>query len=877
MSGRDRALEAADCVLAVAFLAVLGALAGEIGQTWISGATGSLDGLRAGWLALLVAAAARVAVSPARGCIVAYFSTGRGLGWLLVVLLAGASMGLATWETLTPGGINSLGWGAVPERLVAFSSFSGAVLKGALALTAGWLAFSLVCARLEGKPPGEKLSRSARLLAPACVFVLMPFRHIVDVTRHFFFFAFLAASGFVIARQSCLLPASALSGRARGFFWDGEGGGRRGGTRLIIVLIVLFVVLVSLMNLRGHTLFQTTGKDLVLVQKMMESTLQGRFMYSELVGGYNYLAEHFSLFYLLILPFYALWPGGGLFLVVGTVAYALTALPLFLLARDRLRSDAVAGAFALAFLMFPFAQHSVLFKFHDVQLIAPAVAFAFYYLVKKRWTGFIIASAFLLICREDTFLYMMMFGLFAAVHLRERRRGAAIIAASLLWGVLVLKVFMPYFGRDMRGTGECFEYMGCYAHMGDGVGGVLKTFVTHPGKVFSVIFSPGQMKFFCGMMAPLGFLSLLSGWGLLLAGPALAGLMLSNREAMYGLHGHWLIAILPFIFIAAVLGSQRLLRWRGAGRGGSREIEVRQWLLVLILWLGIAGACSLGSSWFPPDSEFSPGQYRISSCVRRAHGLLDALPGGSSFAGQYRYQAHVASRTGRLQNWEHFEPLAEDGADMAFADSGNFDSENLAVALASRRYGVAGYGYGFLLLERGAPTDRNDEVFVDLCTLVEAEETAHHVGRDVGGLRENDPAARFCPRGARPGFLVFGAGRVYPLGRYQARFRLRSGRYEGAEQIGVLDVTAGDGSRQLARRELRAGDCDPQGDYCEIILPFEVKSSENMRLELRVWASGKADLWVDRVRVESLDAGAGEFYRTRMGEKKWRRLKKLGR
>ena len=877
MSGRDRALEIADCVLAVAFLAVLGGLAVELGLTWMSGATGALDGLRAAWLALLVAAAARVAVSPAQGRILAYFSTGRGLGWLSVVLFAGASMGLATWETLTPGGINSLGWGAAPERLAAFSSLSWAVLKGALALMAGWLAFSLTCARVEGKPPGEKLSRSARLLAPACLFALMPFRHIVHVGRHFFFFAVLAASGFVVARQSRLLSASALSVRVRGYLWEGEGGSRRGGTRLVIVLIVVYVVLVSFMNLRGHTLFQTTGKDLVLVQKMMENSLQGHFLHSELAGGYSYLGEHFSLFYVPIVALYALFPGVELLLILGTVAYALTALPLFWLARDRLRSDAAGTAFALGFLIFPFAQHSILFKFHDVQLIAPAVAFAFYFLVKKRWTGFAVAAAFLLMCREDTFLYVMMFGLFAAIALRERWRGAAIVAAGLLWGVLVFEVFMPYFGRGAGGPGDYARYMSRYSHLGDGLTGILGAIVRSPGAVLSIIFSADQMKFFCGMMAPLGFLALLSGWGLLLAGPALAELMLSGQESMYGLQGYWLIAVLPFIFIASVLGSERLLRWRGAGRGGSEEVRARQWLLVLILWLGIAGACSLGSSWFPPDREFSPGQYRVSSCVRYAHGLLARVPRGASFAGQYRYQAHVAGRAGTLYNWGHFAPLAEDSPDMAFADSTNFDSESLTVALASRRYGVAGYGCGYILLERGAPPDRNDEVFLDLYTLVEAEETAHHIGRNTVGLRENDPPARFCLRGARPGFLVFGAGRHYPLGRYRAHFRLRSGRYEGEGQVAVLDVTAGDGRRQLARREVRAGDCDPQGDYCEIVLPFEVDSSENRHLELRVWASGKADLWVDRVRVEPLDVGAGEFYRMRMGEKKWRKLKELGR
>ncbi len=87
------------------------------------------------------------------------------------------------------------------------------------------------------------------------------------------------------------------------------------------------------------------------------------------------------------------------------------------------------------------------------------------------------------------------------------------------------------------------------------------------------------------------------------------------------------------------------------------------------------------------------------------------------------------------------------------------------------------------------------------------------------------------------------------------------------KSVQILDLPSFDRTDDLRR----------SGEYEEIGVPFEIEEGKKS-LEFRVYVTGRADLWVERIVVSPLDADAEDFYRLRMGDKEWETLKeRLGR
>lgn len=115
--------------------------------------------------------------------------------------------------------------------------------------------------------------------------------------------------------------------------------------------------------------------------------------------------------------------------------------------------------------------------------------------------------------------------------------------------------------------------------------------------------------------------------------------------------------------------------------------------------------------------------------------------------------------------------------------------------------------------------------------------------------------ALFAPAGAKAGAVFFGQYDHLPAGRWRASFRLALGP-GGSGEAATLDVVARGGRQVLARRVLPVPGQD--GGFQAIDLDFELKAPVQ-DLECRVYASGLASLWLDRVTIGERPPGLGEY------------------
>ncbi len=104
----------------------------------------------------------------------------------------------------------------------------------------------------------------------------------------------------------------------------------------------------------------------------------------------------------------------------------------------------------------------------------------------------------------------------------------------------------------------------------------------------------------------------------------------------------------------------------------------------------------------------------------------------------------------------------------------------------------------------------------------------------------------------RPAYLCFGPYKMFPPGRFVARFRLRRGP---GKPPGYVDVAVDQGRRILARRELTPQVLPADGRWHDVTLSFQLDKVEV--LELRTYFSGGSDLAQDLVLVDFADTPQG--------------------
>src|ERR1700687_3808530 len=136
-----------------------------------------------------------------------------------------------------------------------------------------------------------------------------------------------------------------------------------------------------------HESYHSFGFDLGLFDQVFWNTTQGRpfesTMSQALPVPHSLLGDHFSPVFVLLMPFYLAVPHPETLLVLQTLALALGAWPVYLLAKLKL-PPGYALLWVLAyFLLVPLAYINM-YDFHEVAFAVAPLGFALYFLESGR-------------------------------------------------------------------------------------------------------------------------------------------------------------------------------------------------------------------------------------------------------------------------------------------------------------------------------------------------------------------------------------------------------------------------------------------------------------------------------------------------------------
>src|ERR1700694_2729922 len=131
--------------------------------------------------------------------------------------------------------------------------------------------------------------------------------------------------------------------------------GREG--RIGFGLAAAYFIVFSTLSVLRHHAYRTAGFDMGLFDQVFWNTTQGRpfesTMSQALPVPHSLLGDHFSPLLLLLTPFYFAYPHPETLLVIQTLALALGAWPVYLLAKLKLAARYAIARAAGLFFFFP--------------------------------------------------------------------------------------------------------------------------------------------------------------------------------------------------------------------------------------------------------------------------------------------------------------------------------------------------------------------------------------------------------------------------------------------------------------------------------------------------------------------------------------------
>jgi uncharacterized membrane protein len=342
---------------------------------------------------------------------------------------------------------------------------------------------------------------------------------------------------------------------------------------LLLLVTVTYILEMSYQAVLRYDTFKATAFDLGNMDQVLWNTIHGRWFQftNQAVDWYGpptRLALHFEP---ILLPLSLLYASGAdprILLIFQTLALASGTLPVFLLTRKYIPEwPLLAPVMAVAYLLSPALLGLNIFDFHPISLATPLLLYAILALTYKRYGWFILACILAASCKEDIPFTLAILGLFLIWKYKLPRLGIALTLGSLLWSFIAFGFIIPHFYPGAQHNNFWYRYEALGSSPSDAVGNL----ILHPWLLFTTFISLDRFYYLAGLFRSTGFLCLLAPEWLLMALPGLAENLLSTDPLLYSGVYQYNAAIIPFVMLAAIHGTRRLITFWQGWRGERRE------------------------------------------------------------------------------------------------------------------------------------------------------------------------------------------------------------------------------------------------------------------------------------------------------------------
>lgn len=347
--------------------------------------------------------------------------------------------------------------------------------------------------------------------------------------------------------------------------------------RVLAGILVSYVLLFFWLACRKFEYSTAEMGDIAAVNHVFWSSLHGKFFWHFGIDR-SYFAMHQEILLFLFWPLYALIPSPKTLFFVQTFCIAISAVPLFLIARRVLEDDWSALFMAVALIMFPSIVSQNVNQLHTSQWVLPFLLTCFYFFYAENFRWFVVFCILAALGKENTPLTLLMFVPYALLKRRTKKWWITPAAVSVCSLILSFKIIGPYFQRGWE-----YEALGYLSNLGHTWSEVFAALLSP--RIFEALFQPANGPYLLQLLQPAVWVLPFFAPEVIFVAPDLGTNLLAGNIGLKVPVWHYNVYTGAFLVLACAFSIMNLERWFGKRWEG---IRLRPVLPALVCAFAIA-------------------------------------------------------------------------------------------------------------------------------------------------------------------------------------------------------------------------------------------------------------------------------------------------
>jgi uncharacterized membrane protein len=385
---------------------------------------------------------------------------------------------------------------------------------------------------------------------------------------------------------------------------------------ILVVAILLYIAIFFGISYWKYDNFLYNSFDLAIFNQVFYNTSHGRLLQLS-IHEPTYLGDHFAPIILILSLFYSFYRSPLTLLFLQTAILALSAWPIYLIAKKVTKGNVWPLIISLAWLINPLVQNANLFEFHLLPFAVFFLFWVFYFYLQRKWFLFFLFTFLSLLVREDVSLVIFGMGILIIiegfVEVRRQRTekrklqtinyqiqnfqkliiGTVLCLVSIFWLFASLKIIGHY------APAGNYKFLYYYSWLGSSISEIIINIFSHPLKVLKHLITLNNLEMLLGLLLSFVFLPLWSKrYLILLLGPLLQLMIGASGGSALILQTHYNLLLLPALVISTIYGLKYFLS-KPVGQDSRFEIikiltKEKKFLLIIFILGIIYGNLSMG-------------------------------------------------------------------------------------------------------------------------------------------------------------------------------------------------------------------------------------------------------------------------------------------
>jgi uncharacterized membrane protein len=419
-----------------------------------------------------------------------------------------------------------------------------------------------------------------------------------------------------------------------------------------VTLVVLYALVLFILTITRFYSYVSQAVDIFFFHQVVWQFAEFKLPYIWQLSQplYPQWSQHFSPILMFLAPIYWVYPNAVMLMITQALAAITGAIPIYLIARNYLKSRFIGIALSFAYLVFSGLQYGFDYGFHEIMFFPVLFLWSYYFYLKKNTKLYIFFIILSLFVKEEVAFIVFFWGLYLLIFRRDKIWGSVTTALGIFWYIVCFDFVFPTFNQ-----GQGFGYWGQYQMKGGtGLFGIAMAAFSNPIQFLQSLVTPDdKIKMMLETFGQFAFLFLLFPPSLIIIFPSLMEKLLSTGIAMSS-GAHYSAAITAAVVVATLEALPHIYKYKFVNKFVHYK---NAFFAVLIFYIAYSSSVFYGYIGFTPINLFQQNPFENgltpdnSIILNQILSNLNTLPKNTTVSTQAQILPHIPFYYKRLSSW----------------------------------------------------------------------------------------------------------------------------------------------------------------------------------------------------------------------------------